>query len=218
MSYSEHTISIVSGSTILEGDLSVPRDAKGIVIFSHGSGSSRHSTRNKYVGRVLQDNRLATLLFDLLTKEEEEEEKWTRHLRFDIPLLVSRLINTTDWIKKYPETENLKIGYFGASTGAAAALVAAANRPELIGAVVSRGGRPDLAGSELERVRAVTLLLVGEKDKTVIELNGKAFRHLKQVKNKRIIIIPGASHLFEESGTLEEVSRISTNWFLTYLS
>jgi putative phosphoribosyl transferase len=120
---SEHTISIVSGSTTLEGDLSVPRHAKGIVIFAHGSGSSRHSPRNKYVARLLQYNRLATLLFDLLTKEEEEEEKWTRHLRFDIPVLVSRLINTTDWIKKYPETGNLKIGYFGASTGAAAALV-----------------------------------------------------------------------------------------------
>jgi putative phosphoribosyl transferase len=215
----EHTVSIGSGSTILEGDLSVPANAKGIVIFAHGSGSSRHSPRNKYVARVIQSNKQATLLFDLLTKEEEEEEKWTRHIRFDIPLLTRRLINTTNWIRQYAETRNLKIGYFGASTGAAAALVASSRLPNIVEAVISRGGRPDLADiSELVKVTAATLLIVGQMDTIVIELNKKALRYLDNAKNKKLIFIPGASHLFEEPGTLEAVAQFASNWFFKYLS
>ncbi|MGI0032553.1 MAG: dienelactone hydrolase family protein [Nitrososphaeraceae archaeon] len=212
-----HKISINCDSAVLEGDLSISQDAKGIVIFAHGSGSSRYSPRNRYVAQTLYNKGLATLLFDLLTKEEEDEERWTGHLRFNIPLLAERLISTTDWIKNSRQTWNLKIGYFGASTGAAAALVAAANQPNLVEAVVSRGGRPDLAATELEQVRASTLLIVGESDETVVDLNRKAFEDLRQVKNKKIVIVPGATHLFEEPGALEEVARLATNWFLIYL-
>jgi dienelactone hydrolase len=210
-------ISINCNSAVLEGDLSISKDAKGIVIFAHGSGSSRYSPRNRYVAQTLHNKGLATLLFDLLTKEEEDEERWTGHLRFNIPLLAERLISTTDWIKNNRQTWNLKIGYFGASTGAAAALVAAANQPNLVEAVVSRGGRPDLAATKLEQVRASTLLIVGESDETVVDLNRKAFEDLRQVKNKKIVIVPGATHLFEEPGALEEVARLATNWFLIYL-
>lgn len=217
MTSSEHAVSICSREITLEGDLSVPRYAKGIVIFAHGSGSSRYSPRNRYVARTLQDSGLATLLFDLLTIQEEDEERWTRHLRFNIPLLADRLVSTTDWIKNNTETRNLNIGYFGASTGAAAALVAAANRPNVVEAVVSRGGRPDLAGTNLEFVKAPTLLVVGENDQTVIELNRTALMKLNKVKNKKIIIIPRATHLFEEPGTLEQVASIACNWFLNYL-
>jgi putative phosphoribosyl transferase len=217
MASSEHAVSICSGAITLEGDLSVPRYAKGIVIFAHGSGSSRYSPRNRYVARTLQDSGLATLLFDLLTIQEEDEERWTRHLRFNIPLLADRLVSTTDWIKNNTETRNLIIGYFGASTGAAAALVAAAYRPNVVEAVVSRGGRPDLAGTELQFVKAPTLLVVGENDQTVIELNRTALMKLNNVKNKKIIIIPRATHLFEEPGTLEQVASIASNWFLNYL-
>jgi putative phosphoribosyl transferase len=212
-----HKISINCNSAVLEGDLSISQDAKGMVIFAHGSGSSRYSPRNRYVAQTLRNKGLATLLFDLLTKQEEDEERWTGHLRFNIPLLAERLISTTDWIKNNRQTWNLKIGYFGASTGAAAALVAAANQPSLVEAVVSRGGRPDLAATELEHVRASTLLIVGESDETVVELNRKAFEDLRQVKNKKIVIVPGATHLFEEPGALEEVARLATNWFLIYL-
>jgi putative phosphoribosyl transferase len=217
MASSEHAVSICSREITLEGDLSVPRYAKGIVIFAHGSGSSRYSPRNRYVARTLQDIGLATLLFDLLTIQEEDEERWTRHLRFNIPLLADRLVNTTDWIKNNTETRNFNIGYFGASTGAAAALVAAANRPNVVEAVVSRGGRPDLAGTELQFVKAPTLLVVGENDQAVIELNRTALKMLRNVKNKKIIIIPRATHLFEEPGTLEQVASIACNWFLNYL-
>ena len=217
MTSSEHAVSICSREITLEGDLSVPRYAKGIVIFAHGSGSSRYSPRNRYVARTLQDSGLATLLFDLLTIQEEDEERWTRHLRFNIPLLADRLVSTTDWIKNDAQTRNLNIGYFGASTGAAAALVAAANRPNVVEAVVSRGGRPDLAGTKLEYVKAPTLLVVGENDQTVIELNRTALMKLNKVKNKKIIIIPRATHLFEEPGTLEQVASIACNWFLNYL-
>lgn len=217
MTSSEHAVSICSREITLEGDLSVPRYAKGIVIFAHGSGSSRYSPRNRYVARTLQDSGLATLLFDLLTIQEEDEERWTRHLRFNIPLLADRLVSTTDWIKNNTETRNLNIGYFGASTGAAAALVAAANRPNVVEAVVSRGGRPDLAGTNLEFVKAPTLLVVGENDQTVIELNRTALMKLNKVKHKKIIIIPRATHLFEEPGTLEQVASIASNWFLNYL-
>lgn len=157
-----------------------------------------------------------TLLFDLLTKEEEDEDTWTGHLRFNIPLLANRLISTTDWIRNNLQTRNLKMGYFGASTGAAAALVAAANRPNLVGAVVSRGGRPDLAGTELERVRASTLLIVGESDETVVDLNRKAFKDLRQVKNKKIEMFLEL-HIILKSRALEEVARLATDWFLIYL-
>ena len=218
MASSEHAVSICSQEITLEGDLSVPRYAKGIVIFAHGSGSSRYSPRNRYVARTLQDSGLATLLFDLLTIQEEDEERWTRHLRFNIPLLAGRLVSTTDWIKNNAETRNFNIGYFGASTGAAVALVAAANRPNVVEAVVSRGGRPDLAGTNLEFVKAPTLLVVGENDQTVIELNRTALMKLNNVKNKKIIIIQRATHLFEEPGTLEQVASIACNWFLNYLS
>ena len=217
MTSSEHAVSICSREITLEGDLSVPRYAKGIVIFAHGSGSSRYSPRNRYVARTLQDSGLATLLFDLLTIQEEDEERWTHHLRFNIPLLADRLVSTTDWIKNNAETRNLNIGYFGASTGAAAALVAAANRSNVVEAVVSRGGRPDLAGTNLEFVKAPTLLVVGENDQKVIELNRIALMKLNNVKNKKIIIIPRATHLFEEPGTLEQVASIASNWFLNYL-
>lgn len=195
----------------------VPPDATGIVIFAHGSGSSRHSPRNTYVAQTLHEKGLATLLFDLLTIEEEDEERWTAHIRFNIPLLAERLINTTYWIKNSRQIGRLKIAYFGASTGAAAALVAAAILPNLVDAVVSRGGRPDLAGKELEQVKAPTLLIVGENDKTVIDLNRKAFKSLKRVNNKKIIIIPRATHLFEEPGALEKVARVATDWFLNHL-
>ena len=210
-------VSISCDSIMLRGDLTVPSDASGIVIFAHGSGSSRHSPRNIYVAQTLQDKGLATLLFDLLTKEEEDEERWTAHIRFNIPLLAERLISTTYWIMNSQKIGRLKIGYFGASTGAAAALVAAAKLPNLVDAVVSRGGRPDLAGKELEQVKAPTLLIVGENDKTVIDLNRKAFKSLKRVNNKKIIIIPRATHLFEEPGALEKVARVATDWFLKHL-
>lgn len=217
MSTSLNEISISCDSATLRGDLLVPPDATGIVIFAHGSGSSRHSPRNTFVAQTLHEKGLATLLFDLLTIEEEDEERWTAHIRFNIPLLAERLINTTYWIKNSRQIGRLKIAYFGASTGAAAALVAAAKLPNLVDAVVSRGGRPDLAGKELEQVKAPTLLIVGENDKTVIDLNRKAFKSLKRVNNKKIIIIPRATHLFEEPGALEKVARVATDWFLNYL-
>lgn len=213
----EEPVSISCGRTTLEGDLSIPYNASGIVLFAHGSGSSRYSHRNKYVAKILKYNGLATLLFDLLTHEEEEEDRWTAHLRFDIPLLADRLVYATDGIKNHRDTLNLKIGYFGASTGAAAALVAAARRPDLVQALVSRGGRPDLAGRELGRVIAPTLLIVGEKDEVVINLNNEAFKELKHVRDKSIIIVHNATHLFEEPGTLNEVAKAATNWFLIYL-
>jgi len=205
-------------SEVLQGYLSIPPDASSIVIFAHGSGSSRHSPRNIYVAQTLHDKGLATLLFDLLTKEEEDEEKWTAHIRFNIPLLAERLISTTNWIKNSRQIGRFKIGYFGASTGAAAALVAAARLPKIVDAVVSRGGRPDLAGHELEQVKAPTLLIVGENDKTVTDLNRKAFKSLKNVNSKEIIIVAGATHLFEEPGALENVAMVATDWFLNHLT
>jgi dienelactone hydrolase len=185
------------------------------VLFAHGSGSSRHSSRNRHVARVLNDANLATLLFDLLTPEEEEVDAYTAHLRFDIGLLAERLIGATDWLVQYPDTRHLRIGYFGASTGAGAALVAAAERAELVGAVVSRGGRPDLAGPALARVRAPTLLIVGEYDFQVIQLNRTAFAQLRC--EKQLVIVPGATHLFEEPGTLDEAARLAREWFERYL-
>ena len=216
----EQLVQVSVGQATLEGNLSIPKGSKGIVLFAHGSGSSRHSPRNKYVAKVLQDAEIATLLIDLLTEEEEEIDLQTRHLRFDIDLLAKRLIGATDWLKQEQnfQTKDLSIGYFGASTGAAAALVAAAQRQEIIKAIVSRGGRPDLAGSEnLSKVQAPTLLLVGGNDEPVIEMNRDAFKQLTNLKDnekkKKIIIVPGATHLFEESGKLEEVAYLAKDWF-----
>ncbi len=202
----------------LEGILQIPEVAQGLVVFAHGSGSSgssRHSTRNQSVARFLQRQGLATLLFDLLTSEEEQIDLRTRHLRFDIDMLASRVVGATDWLMQQPQTQNLQVGYFGASTGAAAALIAAAARPNEVQAVVSRGGRPDLAANSLPSVRAPTLLIVGGEDIPVIEMNQSAFDRLNTVK--QMAIIPGATHLFEEPGTMEEVSRLASNWFQRYL-
>jgi putative phosphoribosyl transferase len=200
----------------LSGDLVVPEHAEGIVLFAHGSGSGRHSPRNRYVARILQQAGLGTLLLDLLTEAEEQVDMDSGHLRFDIELLAKRLLDATDWLQEQSPTRDLSIGYFGASTGAAAALVAAAERTSLINAVVSRGGRPDLAGPALSRVNAPTLLAVGSEDRQVIELNRAAFARLRC--EKELEIVPGASHLFEEPGTLEKVSRLARDWFERYLT
>jgi putative phosphoribosyl transferase len=212
----ERLIRIPAGSVALEGDLSVPTEARGVVLFAHGSGSSRHSPRNRYVARLLNNANLATLLFDLLTPAEEAVDRRTAHLRFDVQLLATRLLDATDCVLRQPDTRHLPVGYFGASTGAAAALIAAAERPDAVKAVVSRGGRPDLAGPALPRVRAATLLIVGGEDFTVIELNREAFERLRC--EKRLVIIPGATHLFEEPGALDEVARLAREWLERYLT
>lgn len=199
----------------LEGDLTVPENATGLVIFAHGSGSSRHSSRNRFVADRLNSGRLATLLLDLLTLEEERIDVQTRQLRFDIGMLAERLVHAVEFAGNIPETRALGIGYFGASTGGGAALVAAANQPERIGAVVSRGGRPDLAGDALSRVTAPTLLIVGGEDRPVIGMNEEALRALKC--EKRLEIVPGATHLFEESGTLARVADLAMTWFQQHL-
>jgi putative phosphoribosyl transferase len=213
----ERPVEVAAGPVRLEGNLVVPDGARGIVLFAHGSGSGRHSPRNRYVAGVLRDAGLATLLIDLLTAEEEAIDERTRHLRFDIGLLAGRLIGATDWLARQPETRDLAIGYFGASTGAGAALVAAAERPRVVRAVVSRGGRPDLAGAALERVRAPTLLIVGGDDTQVIALNRQALAQLGAAE-KELVIVPGATHLFEEPGTLEEVARLAAAWFANHLA
>lgn len=186
-----------------------------MVLFAHGSGSSRYSPRNRFVAGALQEAGLATLLIDLLTLEEESVDLRTRQLRFDIGLLAERLVGATDWLGEQPETRNLKVGYFGASTGGGAALVAAAERPEACGAVVSRGGRPDLAGAALGRVRAPTLLIVGGWDEPVIAMNEEALEQLQC--DKRLEIVPRATHVFEEPGALEEVARLARGWFERHL-
>jgi putative phosphoribosyl transferase len=212
----ERLVRVPVGSITLEGNLTLPEGARGVVLFAHGSGSSRHSPRNRHVARMLNEAELATLLIDLLTSQEEAIDLRTAHLRFDIGLLAERLVAVTDWLAQYPDTRHLRIGYFGASTGAAAALVAAAERPQLVGAVVSRGGRPDLAGSALARVEAPTLLIVGGNDFEVIELNRAALAQLRC--EKQLVIVPGATHLFEEPGTLDEVARLAREWFEHYLT
>jgi putative phosphoribosyl transferase len=209
----ERDVSINTGSVTLEGTLSIPREPKGMVIFVHGSGSSRHSPRNKYVAEVLNKRGLATLLFDLLTRDEEAFDRQSATLRFNILLLAKRLIDVTQWLTHNEETRHLAIGYFGASTGAGAALVAAARLPGLVAAIVSRGGRPDLAAEALSDVVAPTLLV----DDLVVTLNRKALEQLK-CKNKQLIIIPGATHLFEEPGTLEQVAHVSAEWFFYYFA
>jgi dienelactone hydrolase len=200
-------VRIQLGEAVLGGELSVPAGTTGIVLFAHGSGSSRHSPRNQYVAGVIRESGVGTLLFDLLTKEEEAIDLRTRHLRFDISLLARRLAAATDWIKEQDETRHLRAGYFGSSTGGGAALVAAAEFGVEIGAVVSRGGRPDLAGAALERVVSPTLLIVGGLDDVVIQLNEEAYAKL-QCK-KELKIVPGATHLFEEPGKLEEVAHLA---------
>jgi dienelactone hydrolase len=186
------------------------------VLFAHGSGSGRHSPRNRFVARQFRTAGLATLLIDLLTEEEEAVDRHTAHLRFDIGLLADRLVGATDWLADNLKTSGLSVGYFGASTGGGAALVAAARRPDRVSAVVSRGGRPDLAGEALPAVRAPTLLIVGGDDTPVIDLNGQALVQLG-ASVKKLIIVPGASHLFEELGKLEEVARLAADWFTRYL-
>ncbi|MER3424100.1 MAG: hydrolase [Nitrospiraceae bacterium] len=212
----ERTVHVPIGSISLVGDLSVPQGATGIVLFAHGSGSSRLSPRNRYVAQVLREGGLATLLVDLLTAEEEMIDMQTRELRFNIGLLAGRLIGITDWLAQHPDLQHLKIGYFGASTGSAAALIAAAQRADRVHAVVSRGGRPDLAASSLPYVKAPTLLIVGGEDFPVIGLNEKAFEQLRT--EKKLEIVPGATHLFEEPGALEEVARLARDWFLKHLT
>jgi putative phosphoribosyl transferase len=211
-------VRILSTGVQLEGILSVPEDAKGLVVFVHGSGSSRHSPRNQYVAQTLQEGGLATLLFDLLTASEEEIDLQTRHLRFDINLLSSRTAGVLEWLDLQPYAHSFKRGLFGSSTGAAAALIAAAERPEKVDAVVSRGGRPDLAGGALSKVQAPTLLIVGGNDDAVIHLNEQALAQMQAGEDKKLMIVPGASHLFEEPGTLEYAARLAREWFQNYLS
>jgi putative phosphoribosyl transferase len=206
----EQLVQITADTVTLEGNLSLPEGADAVVLFAHGSGSGRHSPRNRHVVRVLNEAKLATLLIDLLTPEEEEIDRLTTHLRFDIDLLARWLVHATDWLTRQSYTRRLRIGYLGASTGAAAALLAAAELPDLVGAIVSRGGRPDLAGPALPRVRAPTLLIVGN-DVQVIQLNGIALAQM--VCEKQLVIIPGATHLFEEPGALDEVARLAREWF-----
>jgi len=200
----------------LHGDLVIPEHAAAVIAFAHGSGSSRHSPRNQYVAGVLQEGGLATLLFDLLTADEERIDARTAHLRFDIALLARRLAAATAWLKKDADTRDLRLGYFGASTGAAAALVAAAERPVDVYAVVSRGGRPDLAGASLASVTAATLLIVGGEDTAVIAMNQDALQQLR-TPEKKLVIVPGATHLFEEPGTLEKVAALACDWFQNQL-
>ena len=211
-----HDVQITSGAATLEGELSVPAGARGVVLFAHGSGSGRHSPRNQYVARVIREAGVGTLLFDLLTREEEAVDIHTRHLRFDIQLLAGRLVDATNWLKQSDELARLRVGYFGASTGGGAALVAAAELGAEVGAVVSRGGRPDLAGSDaLRRVKAPTLLVVGGYDEPVIKMNEEAYAWLRC--EKELKVVPGATHLFEEPGTLEEVARLAAEWFQRHL-
>lgn len=199
----------------LEGDLSIPNGAKGIVIFAHGSGSGRFSPRNQYVAKALQEKKLATLLIDLLTHEEETIDEQTKEIRFNIHLLADRLEGVTDWLVKNPETKKLKIGYFGASTGAAAAIIAAAKKEGTVYSVVSRGGRPDLAKAYLAHIQSPTLLIVGGYDSVVIDLNKEAFDLL--ACEKKMEIVPGATHLFEEPGALAKVAALAGDWFSKYL-
>ncbi len=209
------SVKIPAGRVELAGDLVVPAGASALVIFAHGSGSSRFSPRNRFVAGVLNQAGFATLLFDLLTPAEEDLDRASGRYRFDIPLLAARLEAATLWARQEPGLADLKFGYFGASTGAAAALIAAANRPEEVGAIVSRGGRPDLAAEYLDRVRAPTLLIVGGNDPIVLELNRQALRRFRC--EARLEVVPGAGHLFEEPGALERVAELARDWFKTHL-
>jgi dienelactone hydrolase len=209
-------VQIQAAPAVLSGNLTIPDGAIALVLFAHGSGSSRHSPRNQFVARTLNDGGLATLLFDLLTQEEEAIDMRTREPRFNIGLLAERLVHATRWAKQQDETRDLRIAYFGSSTGAAAALVAGAEIPQDVGAVVSRGGRPDLAGDALPKVQAPTLLIVGGNDDIVIELNEMARDQMRcEVK---LEIVAGATHLFEEPGALEKVAKLASDWFLLHLT
>ncbi|MGA7853813.1 MAG: dienelactone hydrolase family protein [Candidatus Acidiferrales bacterium] len=213
----ESEVSIDCGDALLPGTLFVPERATSIVLFAHGSGSSRRSPRNRYVAEAIQAQGIATLLFDLLTREEESVDERTAELRFHIPFLAERLIGASHWVMQHPELERFAIGYFGASTGAGAALVSAARLPNIVRAVVSRGGRPDLAGDALRSVVAPTLLIVGGDDEPVIRMNQTALAKLK-CPEKKLVVLPGATHLFEEPGTLEEVALLAVGWFAEYLA
>jgi dienelactone hydrolase len=208
------TVRVPAGRAVLAGDLTVPPDPRGVVLFAHGTGSGRHSPRNRYVAGVLVEAGLATLLLDLLTAEEEAADQATANLRFDIGLLAGRLAAAMDWLSADPRTAGAPVGLFGASTGAAAALISAAERPGGTAAVVSRGGRPDLAGAALERVTAPTLLIVGGLDRTVLSLNRQAAERLGG--ERRLEVVEGATHLFEEPGALERVAGLASDWFLRW--
>jgi putative phosphoribosyl transferase len=212
----DQPVHVAVGPVSLEGTLGLPAHAAGIVLFAHGSGSGRHSPRNRFVAEVLRAGGLATLLMDLLTVDEEIEDRRTGHLRFDIGLLAERLVGAIDWLMREPATRSLAVGLFGASTGAGAALVAAAKRPERVRAVVSRGGRPDLAGDALPAVSAPTLLIVGGGDEPVIDLNEEA--RARMSADVHLEIVRGAGHLFEERGTLEQVAGLARDWFARHLS
>jgi len=208
-------VQIQAGHAVLSGNLTIPDNAVGLVLFAHGSGSSRHSPRNQFVAHTLNDAGLATLLFDLLTPDEEATDIYTREHRFNIALLAERLVHGTTWAKQQEQTRDLRVGYFGSSTGGAAALVAAAEISEDVGAVVSRGGRPDLAGDALPKVQAPTLLIVGGNDDIVIGLNEMARDQMRcEVK---LEILPGATHLFEEPGALEQVAELASEWFVKHI-
>lgn len=209
------TVKIPTGYVELKGELEVPANAPGVVLFVHGSGSSRHSPRNQFVARIIREAGLGTLQFDLLTQKEEQQDANTSTLRFDIDLLTQRLISVTRWLAEQPETRGLKLGYFGASTGGAAALMAAAQLGDQIAAVVSRGGRPDLAGSTLPQVCSPTLLIVGGYDEMVLCLNSEAYEKLRCEKEFRVV--PCATHLFEEPGKLEQVAQMSAHWFKSHM-
>jgi putative phosphoribosyl transferase len=209
-------VQITAGDSVLIGDLTIPDTPRGLIVFAHGSGSSRHSSRNRAVAGALQHERYATLLLDLLTEPEERTDVVTAEFRFDIPLLGRRVSSAVDWVLGDERTAQLPIGLFGASTGAAAAIIAAANRPKVVRAVVSRGGRPDLAGAALEEVRAPVLLIVGERDDVVIELNHKALAKLGAPA--QIVLVPRATHLFEEPGTMDRVLELALDWFDRYVA
>jgi len=215
----EHEMSVIqipAGRAVLSGNLTIPENAAALVLFAHGSGSSRHSPRNQFVARTLNRSGLGTLLFDLLTPEEEALDLYTREHRFNIGLLAERLVQATNWATQQEQTRDLRIGYFGSSTGGAAALVAAAQLSQGIGAVVSRGGRPDLAGDALPKVHAPTLLIVGGNDDIVIELNEMARDQMRC--EAKLVIVPGATHLFEEQGALEQVAKFASDWFVLHLT
>jgi putative phosphoribosyl transferase len=209
-------VQIPAGRAVLSGDLTIPETAVSLVLFAHGSGSGRHSPRNKFVAHTLNRSGPGTLLFDLLTPEEEALDLYNREHRFNIGLLAERLMHATNWARQQEQTRDLRIGYFGSSTGGAAALVAAAQFPREIGAVVSRGGRPDLAGDSLSKVHAPTLLIVGGNDDVVIELNEMARDQMRC--EMKLVIIPGATHLFEEPGALEQVAKLASDWFVRHLA
>jgi putative phosphoribosyl transferase len=211
-----HELEIPAGKAILHGNLCIPDGASALVLFVHGSGSSRHSPRNKYVANILNSYGLGTLLFDLLTSKEEGIDSYTGQMRFNIELLTERVEAATLWFDQYSDTAKLKLGYFGASSGAAAALVAASRLPQTVRAVVSRGGRPDLAGAALKQVIAPTLLIVGSKDQLVLDINREAYALLPPGTKKSLEIVPNASHLFEEPGTLECTAHLASDWFGKY--